>query len=117
MWHVAYAVVSTSTAVVTAIVGQPYRSAFLEDLILKGGVDMSHCKWVPFDGLGKALPQRLKLYRSRFCPQRRIGCSDRGHTAVSPTPAWDIDPEQLFGVEGARWFHWWYFCSAFARNP
>jgi 2-dehydro-3-deoxygluconokinase len=34
-----------------------------------------------------------------------VGCSDRGHTAVSQLRPGQIDWEQIFGREGARWFH------------
>ena len=34
-----------------------------------------------------------------------VGVSDRGHTAVSQLRPGDIDWEEIFGVEGARWFH------------
>jgi 2-dehydro-3-deoxygluconokinase len=34
-----------------------------------------------------------------------VGCSDRGHTAVSQLRPGDIDWEQVFGGSGARWFH------------
>jgi 2-dehydro-3-deoxygluconokinase len=34
-----------------------------------------------------------------------LGCSDRGHTAVSQLRTGDIDWEKIFGGEGARWFH------------
>ena len=41
------------TAVVTSIVDNEIGH-LLEDLILTGGVDMSHVHWVPFDGIGRA---------------------------------------------------------------
>src|SRR4029077_414316 len=34
-----------------------------------------------------------------------LGCSDRGHTAVSQLEPGDIDWDVVFGKEGARWFH------------
>jgi 2-dehydro-3-deoxygluconokinase len=34
-----------------------------------------------------------------------VGCSDRGHTAVSQLKPGEIDWEQIFGKDGARWFH------------
>src|SRR5262249_18427794 len=34
-----------------------------------------------------------------------VGCSDRGHTAVSQLRPGDIDWENIFGKQGARWFH------------
>ena len=34
-----------------------------------------------------------------------VGCSDRGHTAVSQLQQGDVDWDHLFGELGARWFH------------
>jgi 2-dehydro-3-deoxygluconokinase len=34
-----------------------------------------------------------------------LGCSDRGHTAVSQLKLGEIDWELIFGEEGVRWFH------------
>ena len=38
---------------VTAIVDNEVGH-LLEDLMMQGGVDLSHVKWVPFDGIGRA---------------------------------------------------------------
>ena len=40
------------TTVVTAIVDNEV-GRLLEDLMLQGGVDLSHVKWLPFDGIGR----------------------------------------------------------------
>jgi 2-dehydro-3-deoxygluconokinase len=34
-----------------------------------------------------------------------LGCSDRGHTAVSQLKPGEIDWEEIFGKHGVRWFH------------
>ena len=34
-----------------------------------------------------------------------VGCSDRGHTAVSQLKPGDVDWDALFGEQGARWLH------------
>jgi len=34
-----------------------------------------------------------------------VGCSDRGHTAISQLAPGSIDWDRLFGADGARWFH------------
>ena len=34
-----------------------------------------------------------------------LGCSDRGHTAISQLRPGDIDWQTVFGKPGARWFH------------
>lgn len=41
------------TTVVTSIVDNEV-GRLLEDLMLQGGVDLSHVKWLPFDGIGRA---------------------------------------------------------------
>ena len=77
----------------------------LEDLILQGGVDMRHVKWVPFDGLGRAARNGLNFTEKGFGVRGAAGCSDRGHTAVSQLAPGAIDWSALFADEGVRWFH------------
>ena len=92
------------TTVVTAIVDNEV-GRLLEDLILQGGVDMSHVKWVPFDGIGRSARNGLNFTERGFGIRAAKGCSDRGHTAVSQLKAGDIDFKKIFHDEGARWFH------------
>jgi 2-dehydro-3-deoxygluconokinase len=92
------------TAVVTAIVDNEV-GRLLEDLMLQGDVDMSHVKWVPFDGCGRRARNGLNFVERGFGVRAAKGCSDRGHTAVSQLKAGDIDWKRLFHEEGARWFH------------
>ena len=89
-----------STAVVTALVDNE-----VEDLMLTGGVDVSHVKWVPFDGLGRASRVGLNFTEKGYGIRSALGTSDRGHTAASQLRPGDIDWDQIFGSEGARWFH------------
>jgi 2-dehydro-3-deoxygluconokinase len=77
----------------------------LEDLILQGGVDMSHVRWVPDDGIGRTARNGLNFTERGFGVRAAQGCSDRGHTAVSQLKPGDIDWETIFRVEGTRWFH------------
>src|SRR5574338_1028888 len=42
------------TAVVTALADNPV-GRLVEDLMLQGGVDLSHLRWVPFDGVGRTV--------------------------------------------------------------
>ena len=53
------------TAVVTAIVDNEV-GRLLEDLMLQGGVDLSHVKWVPFDGVGRAARVGLNFTEKGF---------------------------------------------------
>lgn len=92
------------TAVVTAIADNEI-GRLLEDLILQGGVDMSHVKWVKFDGVGRRARNGLNFTERGYGIRAAKGCSDRGHTAVSQLKAGDIDWKKIFQQEGARWFH------------
>ncbi len=91
-------------AVVTAIVDNEVGH-LLEDLILQGGVDTSHIKWVPFDGIGRASRVGLNFVERGFGVRGAKGTSDRGHSAASQLKRGDIDWKKIFKDEGARWFH------------
>jgi 2-dehydro-3-deoxygluconokinase len=92
------------TAVVTALVDNPV-GRLVQDLIYQGGVDQTHLKWVRDDGVGRTARNGLNFTERGFGVRAALGCSDRGHTAVSQLKPGDIDWETLFGKEGARWFH------------
>ena len=77
----------------------------LEDLVLQGGVDQSHVRWTPFDGIGRAVRNGLNFTERGFGVRSAAGCSDRGNTAVSQMRTGDVDWEAIFAGEGARWFH------------
>ena len=55
----------------------------VEDLIMQGGVDMSHVIWRDFDGLGKNTRVGLNFTEKGYGIRPALGCSDRGHTAAS----------------------------------
>jgi 2-dehydro-3-deoxygluconokinase len=76
----------------------------VEDLILQGGVDTSLIRWAPYDGLGRAVRNGLNFTERGFGARGAVGCSDRGHTAVSQLKPGDFDWEAIFG-QGVRWFH------------
>ncbi len=92
------------TAVVTAFVDNPV-GRLVEDLIYQGGVDQSHVRWVEDDGVGRTVRNGLNFTERGFGVRAALGCSDRGHTAVSQLKPGDIDWDGIFGREGARWFH------------
>ncbi len=77
----------------------------LENLILTGGVNMDYCKWMPFDGIGRATRNGLNFTEKGFGVRAALGTSDRGHTAASQLKAGDIDWDYIFGELGVRWFH------------
>lgn len=93
-----------NTAVVTAFADNPV-GRLVQDFIYQGGVDQSHVRWVKYDGVGRQARNGLNFTERGFGARGAVGCSDRGHTAVSQLKPGDIDWEKIFGQEGARWFH------------
>jgi len=105
------------TAVVTAFADNPV-GRLLQDLIYQGGVDQSLVRWVPYDGVGRAARNGLNFTERGFGVRPALGCSDRGHTAISQLKTGEIDWEQIFGGLGARWFHTGgIFCALSATTP
>jgi 2-dehydro-3-deoxygluconokinase len=92
------------TAVVTALADNPV-GRLIEDLMLTGGVDVSHVRWVPYDGLGRLVRNGLNFTERGFGVRGAVGCSDRGHTAASQLRPGDVDWAALFAAEPTRWFH------------
>jgi 2-dehydro-3-deoxygluconokinase len=93
-----------NTAIVTALVDNEV-GRLVEDLILQGGVDMSHVRWVESDGVGRRARNGLNFTERGFGVRAAKGCSDRGHTGVSQLKVGDVDWRKIFTDEGARWFH------------
>lgn len=91
-------------ALVTAIADNPV-GRLLEDLLLQGGVDITHVKWVPYDGIGRKVRVGLNFTERGFGARGAVGCSDRGLSAASQLKKGDINWESIFGTEGVRWFH------------
>jgi 2-dehydro-3-deoxygluconokinase len=105
------------TAVVTALADNPI-GRLVEDMMLQGGVDLSHLRWVPFDGVGRTVRNGLNFTERGFGVRGAVGCSDRGHTAVAQLKPGDIDWDEIFGREGARWFHTGgIFCALSETTP
>src|SRR5580693_9994940 len=92
------------TAIVTALADNPI-GRLVEDLMNQGGVDHSLTKWVPYDGVGRTVRNGLNFTDRGFGPRAPVGCSDRGHTAVSQLKLGEVDWDQIFRRDGARWFH------------
>lgn len=93
-----------NTTVVTALVDNPI-GRLVEDLMLQGGVDQSHVRWVPYDGVGRSVRNGLNFTERGFGIRGAVGYSDRGNTAVSQLTVGEIDWDAIFTREGARWFH------------
>lgn len=105
------------TAIVTAIADNPV-GRLLQDLLYQGGVDQSLVRWVEYDGVGRTVRNGLNFTERGFGVRAALGCSDRGHTAVSQLKAGDIDWEDAFGSQGARWFHTGgIFCALSESTP
>jgi 2-dehydro-3-deoxygluconokinase len=105
------------TAVVTALADNPV-GRLVEDLMLQGGVDLSHLRWVPYDDVGRSVRNGLNFTERGFGVRAALGCSDRGHTATSQLQPGQIDWDQIFGKEGARWFHsGGIFCALSTTTP
>ena len=70
------------TGVVTAF-AENEVGYLLEDLILQGGVDTSLIRWVPFDGIGRSAPSRIRSGKHgsvrKGCPALRLD----GRTSVN----------------------------------
>ena len=52
-------------------------------LMLQGGVDTSLVRWVPYDGIGRAVRNGLNFTERGFGVRGALGVSDRGNTAAS----------------------------------
>jgi 2-dehydro-3-deoxygluconokinase len=106
-----------NTAIVTALADNPV-GRLLEDLMLQGGVDLEHLRWVKDDGVGRAVRNGLNFTERGFGVRAALGCSDRGHTAVSQIRPGEVDWTKIFAEQGARWFHTGgIFCALSESTP
>ena len=92
------------TAIVTALADN-HVGRLVEDLMLQGGVSQKYVRWVPFDGVGRTVRNGLNFTERGFGLRAPLGCSDRGHTAIAQLKPGEIDWDQIFRKDGARWFH------------
>jgi 2-dehydro-3-deoxygluconokinase len=92
------------TAIVTAFANNPV-GMLLQDLIYQGGVDQTYVRFVDFDGIGRSVRNGLNFTERGFGVRAALGCSDRGHTAASQMKPGDVNWDEVFGKNGARWFH------------
>ena len=92
------------TAVVTALADNPV-GRLVEDLILQGGVDPRFIEWVGYDGIGRQCRNGINFTERGFGVRGAVGCSDRGHTAISQLRPGRIDWDGLFGEHSVRWLH------------
>src|SRR6266704_1535835 len=92
------------TAVATAFADNDV-GRLIEDFILQGGVDTEFVKWVPYDGVGRAVRNGLNFTERGFGVRGAVGTSDRGLTAASQLKPGDFDWDHIFGELGVRWLH------------
>jgi 2-dehydro-3-deoxygluconokinase len=93
------------SGVVTALADNPV-GRLVEDFIQQGGVDTSLIRWVPFDGVGRAVRNGLNFTERGFGVRAAVGVSDRGNTAISQVKPGDFDWETILGSKnGSRWLH------------
>jgi 2-dehydro-3-deoxygluconokinase len=105
------------TAIVTALADNPV-GRLIEDLMLQGGVSQKYVRWVPFDGVGRSVRNGLNFTERGFGVRAALGCSDRGHTAISQLKPGEIAWDRIFAEDGARWFHTGgIFCALSDTTP
>ena len=91
------------TTIATALVDN-HIGRLVEDLILQGGVDTSHIRWIDFDGVGQVARNGIYFLERGFGVRGGVGMMDRGHTAISKLRPGELDWDSIFG-KGVRWFH------------
>ena len=64
------------------------------------GMDISHAIVRKYDGVGKKDRIGLNFTERGFGVRAALGCSDRGHTAISQLKPGEIDWEKIFGDLG-----------------
>jgi 2-dehydro-3-deoxygluconokinase len=92
------------SSIVTALADNPV-GRLIEDLMLQGGVDLSHLRWADYDGIGREARNGIYFLERGFGVRGATGMMDRGHTPISQLQPGQIDWDVIFSHEGARWFH------------
>jgi 2-dehydro-3-deoxygluconokinase len=69
------------------------------------GMDLSHAKWMAYDGVGRESRVGLNFTEVGHGPRASVTLYDRGHSATSQLKPGDIDWQRLFHEQGVRWFH------------
>ncbi|MFN3353612.1 MAG: sugar kinase [Brevundimonas sp.] len=93
-----------STTVVTAL-PRNELGALAEDLILAGGVDVSHILWREADAVGRDVRMGLNFTERGFGVRGALGVSDRARSAAARLAPGEVDWDRLFGETGVRWLH------------
>jgi 2-dehydro-3-deoxygluconokinase len=72
---------------------------------MQGGVATDFLMWRDDDGIGRTVRNGLNFTERGFGIRGAVGNPDRGNTAASQLKPGDFDWEEIFGKQGARWFH------------
>jgi 2-dehydro-3-deoxygluconokinase len=71
---------------------------------------------VDYDGVGRSVRNGLNFTERGFGVRAALGCSDRGHTAISQLKTGQIDWDEIF--KHTRWFHTGgIFCALSESTP
>ena len=92
------------SSIVTALADNPI-GRLIEDLMLQGGVDLSHLRWSAYDGIGREARNGVYFLERGHGVRGALGMMDRGHTPISQLRAGEVDWDAIFAGEGTRWFH------------
>lgn len=92
------------TGVMTALADNE-TGKLITSFVLRGGVDTSLIRWIPFDGIGRSVRNGLNFTEKGFGVRGALGVSDRGNTAASQIKSGDFDLDLIFGTLKSRWFH------------
>ncbi len=103
------------TSIVTALVDNPV-GRLVEDLMLQGGVDLSHLIWREFDGVGREARNGIYFLERGFGVRGGMGMMDRGATAISQLKPGEVNWDAIFTGEGVRWFHTGGVMAALSDN-
>lgn len=87
-----------------------------EDLMMQGGVDLSHLIWRDYDGMGRNTRVGLNFTEKGFGVRAPLGVSDRANSAASQIRPGEINWNKLFGEDGVRWLHTGGIFAALAPN-
>ena len=91
------------STVVTALVDNPV-GRLIEDLMLNGGVDLSHLRWTD-PAAAPSLRNGTYFLERGHGLRNALGVMDRAHTPIAALQPGEVDWDALFGGEGARCFH------------
>lgn len=103
------------TSLLSALVDNPV-GRLLEMRVRAAGVDLSHLRWVDFDGVGSAARNGLNFTERGFGARAPLGMYDRGHTAASQLAPGAFDAWRLFARDGARFVHTGGIFAALSAN-